>query len=183
MLLPDAEIHKNIGMHQFTNALSSNMTDTMAALRALSNVECSEHAKALSDFYAKWHHDALVVDKWFALQASSKLPGTLAKVKKLLHHEAFDIKNPNKVDSLIGAFGNSSIHFHAKNGEGYQFLADIVLQLNALNPQIAARMIKPLTDWKRYDKTRQNLMREQLQLLSNNKKLSPDVFELVTKSL
>jgi aminopeptidase N len=159
------------------------MSDTMAALRALTNVECSERAKALSDFYAKWHNNALVVDKWFGLQASSKLPGTLQHVKKLLHHEAFDIKNPNKVYALIGAFGNNPIHFHTKNGEGYQLLADIVLQLNALNPQVAARMIKPLTDWKRYDESRQKLMREQLELLSNNKNLSPDLFELVTKSL
>jgi len=183
MLLPDAKIHKNIGMHQFTNSLTSNMTDTMAALRALANTECAERAKALSDFYAKWHHDALVVDKWFSLQASSKLPGVLQQVKKLLHHEAFDIKNPNKVYALIGVFGHNAIHFHAKNGEGYRFLAEIVLQLNALNPQIAARMIKPLTDWKRYDESRQKLMREQLELLSKNKNLSPDVFELVTKSL
>jgi aminopeptidase N len=159
------------------------MTDTMAALRALSNIECSLRAKALSDFYAKWKHNALVVDKWFALQASSKLSSTLHQVKKLLHHEAFDIKNPNKVYALIGAFGNNLIHFHAKNGEGYQLLADIVLQLNILNPQIAARMIKPLTEWKRYDASRQKMMREQLELLSNNKKLSPDLFELITKSL
>jgi len=183
MTLPATEIHENIGMQQFRAALAFNMTDTMAALKALVNVECSQRAQALSDFYAKWCHDALVVDKWFALQASSKLPGTLQHVKKLMHHEAFDIKNPNKVYSLIGAFGNNAIHFHAKSGEGYQFLAEIVLQLNALNPQIAARMVKPLTDWKRYDSSRQKLMREQLDLLSKNKNLSPDLFELVTKSL
>ncbi len=175
--------NENRGMRQFNAALSSNMTDTMAALRALSNVESPFREKALSDFYAKWHNDPLVVDKWFALQASSKLPGTLQHVKKLVHHEAFDIKNPNKVYSLIGVFGNNMIHFHDKSGEGYQFLADIVLQLNALNPQIAARMIKPFTEWKRYDKSRQKLMKEQLELLAKNKNLSPDVYELVTKSL
>ncbi len=183
MLLPEAKTHENLAMHQFTTSLASNMTDTMAALRALTQVEHSSRAKALSDFYAKWHHNPLVVDKWFGLQASSKLPGTIQQVKKLLHHEAFDIKNPNKVYSLIGAFGNNPIHFHHKNGEGYQLLAEIVLQLNSINPQVAARMVKPLTDWKRYDETRQQLMRNQLELLSNNKNLSPDVFELVTKSL
>jgi len=183
MMLPDSRIHQEMGMKQFTNALASNMTDTMAALRALVNVECPEREQALSDFYAQWRHDALVIDKWFALQASSKLPGTLERVKKLLHHEAFDIKNPNKVYSLIGVFGHNAIHFHAKNGEGYQFLAEIVLQLNALNPQIAARMITPLTSWKRYDESRQHLMRAQLELSSKDKNLSPDVYELVTKSL
>ncbi|HSW68894.1 MAG TPA: aminopeptidase N [Gammaproteobacteria bacterium] len=183
MILPDQNIHKSIGMRQFNSALAYNMTDTMAALKALVNVEGRERAEALSDFYAKWRDDALVVDKWFALQAGSKLPGTLQHVKELTRHEAFDIKNPNKVYSLIGAFGNNAIHFHAKNGEGYKFLAEIVLQLNALNPQIAARMIKPLTTWKRYDSARQQLMREQLEILSKNPKLSADVFELVTKSL
>lgn len=183
MRLPDPTIHKNVGMQQFTKSLTSNMTDTMAALRALTNVECAERSEALSEFYKQWHHNALVVDKWFALQASSKLPGTLSDVKKLLHHEAFDIKNPNKVYALIGAFGNNAIHFHTKTGEGYQLLADIVLQLNSLNPQVAARMVKPLTDWKRFDETRQKLMREQLELLAKNKNLSPDLFELVTKSL
>jgi len=183
MLLADTQAHENVGIDQFNAALASNMTDTMAALRALTQVECSSRAKALSEFYAKWHHNPLVVDKWFALQASSKLPGTLQQVKKLLHHEAFDIKNPNKVYSLIGAFGHNPVQFHHKNGEGYQLLAEIVLQLNLINPQVAARMIKPLTDWKRYDESRQKLMRGQLELLSKNKNLSPDVFELVKKSL
>ncbi len=175
--------HENIGVSQFDFSLSSNMTDTMAALKALVNTESSQKGKALAEFYHKWQHDALVVDKWFALQASSKLPGTLQHVKKLLHHEAFDIKNPNKVYSLIGAFGNNLAHFHVASGEGYRFLAEVVLQLNALNPQVAARMIKPLTDWKRYDAKRQKLMREQLELLSKNPMLSPDIFEIVTKSL
>ncbi len=183
MMLPDSDIHRALGMAQFKTSLAQNMTDTMAALKALSNVECAERAVALADFYAKWQHDALVVDKWFALQASSKLPGTLQHVKTLLHHEAFDIKNPNKVYALVGVFGNNAVHFHAKNGEGYQLLADIVLQLNALNPQVAARMLTPLTQWKRFDKDRQKLMREQLERLSQDKNLSSDVFELVTKSL
>lgn len=183
MMLPDADIHEKMGMQQFSNALTNNMTDTMAALRALTNVESRFRMQALSDFYHQWKTNALVVDKWFALQASSKLPDTLQQVKDLLHHEAFDIKNPNKVYALIGAFGQNAIHFHAKNGEGYQLLADVVLQLNTLNPQIAARMIKPFTDWKRYDASRQKMMREKLELFLNNKNLSPDLFELVTKSL
>lgn len=175
--------HADLAMQQFSGALAQNMTDTIGALRPLVNQENNHRATALDAFYQQWQHNALVVDKWFGLQASSKLPDTLQRVKALLKHEAFDIKNPNKVYALIGAFGNNAIHFHAKSGEGYRLLADVVLQLNALNPQIAARMVKPLTDWKRHDAVRQPLMREQLELLAGNKQLSSDVFELVTKSL
>ncbi len=182
MVLSDPTMHE-IAVSQFDSALASNMTDTMAALKSLVNSNSSQRTRALEDFYKKWQHDALVVDKWFALQATAKLPGTLHHVKNLLHHKAFDIKNPNKVYSLLGAFGSNLVHFHAASGEGYQFLAEVVLKLNALNPQVAARMLKPLTEWKRYDVKRQKLMREQLELLSKNPLLSPDVFELVTKSL
>jgi aminopeptidase N len=184
MLLPDADIHQNLGMHQFTAALSNNMTDTMGALRPLVNINGSLHELALAKFYDTWKDNALVVDKWFALQAVSKLPGTLNNVKKLLGHEAFDIKNPNKVYALIGAFGHQNLfHFHAANGEGYAFLAEIVQQLDVLNPQVAARMIQPLIQWRRYDKKRQELMRGQLEIISKNKNISNDVYELVSKSL
>jgi aminopeptidase N len=152
-------------------------------LRALISTENSYGSKALNDFYSKWRNDALVVDKWFHLQATSKIYGTMQHVKQLLQHEAFDIKNPNKVYALIGGFGSNLIHFHASDGSGYQLLAEVVLQLNSINPQVAARMIKPLTEWNRYDEMRQKLMREQLQFLSKNPALSSDVYELVTKSL
>jgi aminopeptidase N len=184
MLLPDAQIHEKLGMQQFTTALSENMTDTMGALRTLVNIEEPLREVALKKFYETWKDNALVVDKWFALQAISKLPGTLQNVKKLLQHEAFDMKNPNKVYALIGAFGHQNLfHFHASNGEGYAFLAEIVQQLDGLNPQVAARMIQPLIQWQRYDKKRQELMRKQLEIISKNKKISNDVYELVSKSL
>jgi aminopeptidase N len=184
MLLPDAEIYQKLSMQQFTTALSVNMTDTMGALRTLVNIEGPERELALKKFYETWKDNALVVDKWFALQAISKLPGTLQNVKKLLQHEAFDIKNPNKVYALIGAFGHQNLfHFHASNGDGYAFLAEIVQQLDGLNPQVAARMIQPLIQWQRYDKKRQELMRKQLEIISKNPKISNDVYELVNKSL
>ncbi len=184
MQLPDSEIHENLGVKQFQGALSHNMTDAMAALRCITNTDGNHREVALTDFYHAWHKNPLVVDKWFALQAVSKMPGTLNKVKKLLHHEAFDIKNPNKVYALIGAFGHQNLyHFHAANGEGYAFLSDVIEQLDALNPQVAARMIKPLIDWKRYDVARQKLMRQHLERISHNKKISKDVYELVSKSL
>lgn len=176
--------HVNIGMQQFETALKANMTDTEAALQTLSNLDSPLRQKGLDQFYATWKEDALVVDKWFAIQAASKLPDTLKRVKELMQHEAFDIKNPNKVYALIGTFGyRSPINFHAANGEGYVFLRECVQQLDKLNPQVAGRMVNPLTTWRRYDKERQQLMRQQLELLLQDKKLSIDVYELVTKSL
>lgn len=175
---------RDLCMRQFRDAIPHNMTDTMAALRCLSNIETHEAAHALDVFYTKWKHDALVVDKWFSIQAESKLPGTLERVKELMEHPAFDIKNPNKVYALIAAFANRNpVNFHAINGSGYAMLADVIMKLDALNPSVAARMVKPLTDWKRYDIKRQQLMRDQLENIMKHKKISKDVYELVSKSL
>ncbi len=184
MRLGDKSLYENVGMQQFTAALKNNMTDTTGAIRTLVNIDNPLRDQALAAFYNTWKENALVVDKWFSLQATSKLPGTLAKVKALMKHEAFDIKNPNKVYALIGAFGHQNpVHFHVESGEGYQFLADIVQQLDVLNPQIAARMVQPLIQWQRYDKNRQDLMRKQLERIANNNKISNDVYELVSKSI
>jgi aminopeptidase N len=170
---------------QFANA--SNMTDRMAALRCLVNAESDRDRElatlALQTLYAQWQHEPLVVDQWFAVQATCQLPQTLDKVHQLLEHEAFDIRNPNKIRSLIGAFcGQNFTGFHAVSGAGYEFLADRVLQLDKLNPQIAARLLTPLTRWKKFDSTRQAMMQEQLQRIKAEAELSKDVFEVVVKS-
>ena len=164
------------------------MTDVSAALRLLVNCEMPEAAplrqKALQDFYTRWQHEALVVDQWFSVQAGSVLPGTLDQVLSLMQHPAFDIRNPNKVRALIGAFcGQNALHFHEISGAGYEFLAERILQLNALNPQIASRLLTPLTRWRKYDDTRQRLMRVQLQRIAAEPDLSSDVYEVVVKSL
>jgi len=173
-----------LGMNQFEQALGHNMTDTQAALVALANTDTPMRERALNAFYTQWKDDALVVDKWLAIQATSKLPGTLNHVRKLLRHEAFDIKNPNKVYALVGSFaGRNALHFHAENGEGYAFLREMVSQLDKLNPQVASRMVQPLTRWKRYDMERQSLMQKQLQSLLQEKNISTDLYELVSKSL
>lgn len=183
MQLPDAQF-KDLGVRQFKAALEHNMTDTMSTLRCLSNVDCIEREAVLDEFYAKWKEDALVVDKWFSIQAESKLPNTLEHVKQLLMHPAFDIKNPNKVYALLAAFTfRNPVRFHVANGAGYELLADMVLRLDALNPSVASRMVKPLTDWKRYDDNRQRLVRSQLNRILSNKKISKNVYELVSKSL
>jgi len=181
MLLPQ---YAEMGWKQFETSLKTNMTDTQAALTSLVNMDSPLREKALDQFYMTWKKDALVVDKWLAIQAASKLPNALQQVRTLMRHEAFDIKNPNKVYALIGTFGHRNpINFHTSDGEGYAFLRVAVHQLDKLNPQIAARMVKPLTSWKRYDKERQELMCEQLELLLQNNKISKDLYELVSKSL
>lgn len=181
MLLPKYE---TLGLQQLEASLKTNMSDSQSALTALANLDSPQREKSLEMFYNTWQHDALVVDKWLAIQAGSKLKGTLETVKKLVKHAAFDIKNPNKVYALIGTFGQrNAIHFHAETGEGYAFLREIVQSIDKLNPQVAARMVNPLTSFKRYDKDRQALMREQLELLLRDTKISRDLYELVSKSL
>jgi aminopeptidase N len=163
---------------------ANNMTDTLAALSALAQHAWPERDQQLHRFYATWQHDPQVVDKWFSIQAGSRLPDTLEQVRKLLHHPAFRLTNPNKVRALIGRFcmGNP-VRFHAANGEGYRFLADQVIELDAINPQIAARLVSALSRWKRFDAGRQTRMREQLQRIVERPKVSRDVFEIVSKSL
>jgi len=173
----------DLGVEQFNASLTKNMTDTQPAFTGLVNLSIAHRDRVVDDFYQQWKGDALVINKWLATQASSKLPHTLQQVKELMQHESFDIKNPNKVYSLVGAFGRNAAQFHARNGEGYVFLREVVSKLNKLNPQVAARMVNPLTMWKRYDKERQQLMRNQLEVLLQEQKLSKDLYEIVSKSL
>jgi aminopeptidase N len=182
--LSDNENYIALALRQFEDALTSNMTDTMAALRCLGNRVDPIRERVLARFYQQWQDDALVIDKWFALQASATSPDTLSRVKQLFTHPAFDIKNPNKVYALIGAFGHRNpVRFHAETGEGYQFLTECVLQLDLLNPQVAARMVTPLSEWQKHNEKRKYLMREQLEIILRHKNISRDVSELVSKSL
>lgn len=167
---------------QFQQA--KTMTDRIAALGCMVNSENPERARSLDAFYARWREEPLVVDKWFALQATCPRPGTLETVKKLLSHPDFDLRTPNRVRALIGAFAQSNpIHFHALDGSGYAFLGDQVIALDALNPQVAARMLGALTQWRRYDRHRQTLMCRQLQRIAGLDGISKDVYEIAVKSL
>jgi aminopeptidase N len=161
-----------------------NMTDVLAALAGLVNSQRPERSAVLAEFYDRWQHEPLVVDKWFTLQATCRLPQALAEVQGLMAHPAFTLKNPNRVRSLLGAFAQGNpARFHAADGAGYRFLADQVLALEALNPQIAARLLSPLSRWRRYDAARQKLMKGELARIAAKPGLSPDVFEIVSKSL
>ncbi|WP_252274079.1 aminopeptidase N [Pseudomonas subflava] len=162
-----------------------NMTERLTALAVLVNSPFeAEKAQALEAFAEHFKDNALVMDQWFSVQAASALPGGLARVQALMQHPAFTLKNPNKVRALIGAFaGQNLVNFHAADGSGYRFLADQVITLNALNPQIASRLLGPLTRWRKYDSARQALMRGELERILASGELSSDVYEVVSKSL
>ena len=164
-------------------AQSNNMTESFAALALLASCDCIERDKALASFYEKWRDEPLVVDKWLAVQAGSRLPDTLARVRELLRHPAFDIRVPNKVYALIRAFAANHVRFHAADGSGYAFLADQVLALDKLNPQVAARMARGFDRWRRFDPARQAHAVAQLERVRDAKGLSRDVAEIVTKAL
>ncbi len=161
-----------------------NMTDMMAALSLLADLDIPARQAALDDFYARFRHDPQVVEKWLALQAGSSLPDTLDRVKALMQHPAFDRKNPNKVRALIGRFcAGNPLRFHAADGAGYRFLADRVLELDPLNPSIAARLVKTFSRWRRHDPARQALMKAQLERIVAREGLSKDVYEIASRSL
>ncbi|KAG5155598.1 hypothetical protein JHK82_013567 [Glycine max] len=171
----------NLVLHEYKTA--TNMTEQFAALVAIAQNPGKTRDDVLADFYGKWQHDFLVVNKWFALQAMSDIPGNVENVRKLLSHPAFDLRNPNKVYSLIGGFCGSPVNFHAKDGLGYKFLGEIVLQLDKLNPQVASRMVSAFSRWRRYDEDRQKLAKAQLERIMSTNGLSENVFEIASKSL
>lgn len=166
-------------------SVSDNMTERLAALACLVNSPFTDEAEqALESFADKFADDSLVMDQWFSVQAASVLPDGLERVEHLLHHPAFSIKNPNKVRAVVGAFSmHNTPNFHAVDGSGYAFLADKVIELDALNPQMAARMLSPLTRWQRFDLHQQEMMQRQLKRIKNSGELSADLFEVLEKSL
>ncbi|GBE11484.1 aminopeptidase N [bacterium BMS3Bbin12] len=162
----------------------TNMTDVLAALSALARSERPEREPALEEFYERWKDDPLVVDKWFAIQASAPLPDALERVRALTRHPAFNPRNPNKIRALVGAFcrGNPA-RFHARDGAGYAFLGDWILELDPINPQIAARLVGVLSRWRRYEPRLGELMRAQLERVLAAPNLSRDTYEIASKSL
>ncbi|MEI7713098.1 MAG: aminopeptidase N [Rhodospirillales bacterium] len=160
-----------------------NMTDVLAALSVLSGIDCPAREEALAAFHAKWRDDALVLDKWFGIQAMSSLPGTMKAVQGLFGHPDFDLRNPNRVRALVSSFAVNQVRFHAADGAGYRFLADTIIRLDPDNPQIAARMVSPLGQWRRFDVARQGLMKAELGRIVKLAGLSKNTFEMASKSL
>ena len=181
MEIADDEI-RDLCAAQFYSA--ENMTDAIAALNYFSNSDCPERQRLLDDFYQKWNNYPLVIDKWFSLQATSYLPNTLDTVRNLLIHPDFRLTNPNKVRAVIGSFCHGNpINFHAPDGSGYAFLAEQILILDPINPQIAARLLNALSDWRRYEPIRQSAMRQILRDILAESNLSKDIYEIASKSL
>jgi aminopeptidase N len=165
-------------------AENRNMTDVVAALRLLVDRGGAAGDEALAEFYSRWASDPLVLDKWFAIQATSERPDTLDRVRGMTQHPAFSIRNPNRVRSLIGAFAmGNQVRFHVGDGSGYQFLADRVLEIDPINPQVASRLLQALTRWRRFDAGRRALMRAVLERILDVEELSKDVYEVASKSL
>ncbi|QQG35430.1 MAG: aminopeptidase N [Micavibrio aeruginosavorus] len=164
--------------------MATNMTDRVAALSVLSDTATPQRKQAFDDFLERFHDHMLVVDKWFSLQAAAVRPHVHDDVRALRRHPDFILTNPNRVRSLYGAFAmNNPYSFHERSGRGYDFLGESIIQLNAVNPQIAARLLTPLKEWRRYTPDRQEKMKEVLELIAGQPDLSPDVFEIVTKTL
>ena len=166
---------------QFDGA--DNMTDRQGALGILVSLEAPERGAALDAFYERFHDDALVLDKWFALQAAAQRTDTVDQVLKLESHPDFVITNPNRLRALAGTFGANHWAFHSKGGRGYAFLADMIIAADKLNPQIAARLVTPFGRWRRFESQRSELMRQALERIAAMPGLSKDVFEQVSKSL
>lgn len=164
---------------------ADNMTDMQVALTVVAHSVYQDDAKVmLDDFYQRWQDESLVVNLWLSVQASAPQAETLNQVKQLQSHPAFDSKNPNKLRSLVAVFcAQNAVNFHALDGAGYRFLADWIIELNKQNPQIAARMLTPLTRWRKFAAERQSLMKAELQRIQASGDLSKDVFEVVSKSL
>ena len=163
---------------------ADNMTDQMAAFSSLVHHETASASEVIEDFYQQWKQDNLVMDKWFTVQATIPNASSMIRVKNLFEHEDFDIKNPNRVRSLLGAFcASNPICFHDISGFGYDLLGRYIEKIDLVNPQIASRLCVPLTRWKRHNEKRQQLMKAELQRLMAIPQLSKDVFELVEKSL
>ncbi|MDC6119729.1 aminopeptidase N [Serratia rubidaea] len=178
----DAQQADTLVAEQFRQA--DNMTDSLAALAAAVAAQLPCRDELMTAFDERWHQDGLVMDKWFVLQATSPAADVLNTVRGLLQHRSFSLSNPNRTRSLVGAFASANPSaFHAPDGSGYQFLAEILSDLNTRNPQVAARLIEPLIRLKRYDAGRQALMRKALEQLKGLENLSGDLFEKISKAL
>ena len=167
--------------HQYDRA--DNMTDRQGALMVLAGLECDERSDKLQDFFDRYRGNALVIDKWFSLQAASLHPEVVGQVKALSEHPEFTLKNPNRVRALYMAFAANPAGFHAANGEGYRMIADLILALDPINAQTAARFVPPLGRWRRIEEGRATMMREALERIAEAPQLSRDTFEQVSRSL
>jgi aminopeptidase N len=162
---------------------ADNMTDRQGALGVLVSLDAAQRGQALDDFYDRYRGDTLVMDKWFGLQAAAQRADTLEQVRRLADHAEFTLANPNRARALIGSFSMNQWAFHRQGGDGYRFVADMILALDQVNPQVAARLVPPLGRWRRFAEDRAGLMRTELERILKAPGLSKDVYEQASKSL
>ena len=170
-----------LAVHQYDKA--DNMTDRQGALMVLCGLECPEREERLKAFYDRYKGNDLVIDKWFTLQALSLHPEVKSHVEALASHPDFTMKNPNRVRSLYMAFAGNPQAFHAEDGSGYRMIADMIIALDPINPQTAARFVSPLGRWRRIEPGRATLMKAELERIAATPNLSRDTSEQVSRSL
>ena len=174
----------DLAWKQFQHA--DNMTDKASALACLVNSPAAQEqaASALAEFEQEYRDEGLVMNLWLQIQATNSQPDGLARVKALLEHSAFTMSNPNKIRSLIGGFCSGNlVNFHNPDGSGYQFLKEHILTLNSQNPQVAARLVTPLTRWEKFPEPNRQQMRDALQVIADEPNLVKDIYEIAIKSL
>jgi len=162
---------------------ADNMTDIISCLKALASYENEKSDLALKDFYKKWKNDPVVIDKWFSVQAGSYGENTYEKVVELIKHPLFSVKNPNRLRAVVGVYSNNFSKFHRKDGQGYKFVTDYIIKLSSINPQIAARLVSFLSNFKNFEPKTSEKMKENLKRIYKKKNLSKDVYEMVSRAL
>jgi aminopeptidase N len=162
---------------------ATNMTDMIAGLAALTRMESPLRDTAFTHFHDRFRGDPLVLDKWMGLQAGSPLPETVLAVRALMKHPAFDIRNPNRVRALVGAFSVNHLRFHDASGAGYRLVGEVIRELDGLNPQVAARLAGAFESWRRYGADRQALMKAEIAAIKAPSGISPNLFEVTSKML
>ena len=182
LALDDRPENLALALEQLRGA--KNMTDELGALNALNRSTRPERDTAMNEFYAKWKHEPLVMNKWLALQAISPLPNAIDRVRKLSRDPVFDANNPNKIYSLYVAFSRMNlVRFHEKSGQAYAFIADQIMDIDGRNPQVAARLMSAFNQWRSFDSDRQKLMKGELSRILAKPGLSSNVFEIASKTL
>ena len=162
---------------------ANNMTDATAAVRAVIDTDCEQRTQMLNEFYEKWKEESLVVNKWITLQAMSNIKGNTKAVEALFEHPSYRIDNPNSNYALFRGFAQSPVNFHAADGSGYALYSTKLIELDKVNPQVAARISTVLTEWKKYNPERQVLMKKHIQQIAETPGLSDNTKEIMTKSL
>ncbi|MEO8306893.1 MAG: aminopeptidase N [Pseudomonadota bacterium] len=177
----DDEGARKLCMTQLETA--DNMTDALSALTSIANCDCAQRRPALDTFYTRWREEPLVVDKWLGVEALSRLPGTVARVRELTSHPAFTLRNPNKVYALLGSFGANQLHFNAADGSGYELMAQQAVKLDPINPQVASRLVRNFERYRLFEPGRRALMGAALQHIGAAPGLSRETGEVVEKLL